>query len=318
MLGHHRRPTGSAIPVPGAADPVVPRVTQSITATVRIAGPQQLRLQAHGSGRERGSHLSVASDDLLIYLHDQAAARVYAGAWIDAWYLASQLPQRLEPTPPRSEQGPVMLIRGYGTETVQHLYDPARRAVMIRLGGLTWLVYDQAAWQTSTDTWWRLNRIAPDILASSYHPDQRPRRRPPHAPRPEADLGVSSGPAAPDRAGAMTTRHRRAATSPAVVHIPRPTVASPAGRADRVRHVHVTFPSDPAAGGGAGGVHGCDRGAGRLRTASSAPRGGSHGAVGAARAVRTGDPRRRERARRGRGLWGSPPTTWPWFGEPAR
>ncbi len=72
-----------------------PSAGQHIQAVVSIAGEQELRLDTHGSGNRRdwGGHIAISSDNLLIYLHDQVAARMYAAAWIDAWYIVSELPR---------------------------------------------------------------------------------------------------------------------------------------------------------------------------------------------------------------------------------
>src|SRR6476469_9616951 len=76
-----------------------PSAGQQILATVSIAGEQELAVDTHGSGNRRdwGGHIAVATDNLLIYLHDQLAARQYAEAWIDAWYNASRLPKTVRP-----------------------------------------------------------------------------------------------------------------------------------------------------------------------------------------------------------------------------
>src|SRR6478752_4411337 len=57
-----------------------PSAGQQILATVDIAGEQDLRLDTHGSGNRKdwGGHIAVSTDNLLIYLHDQIAARLYA------------------------------------------------------------------------------------------------------------------------------------------------------------------------------------------------------------------------------------------------
>jgi len=73
---------------------IEPRISQLISATIHLAGEQDLRVDTYGSRAQRGGHIAVASDSLLIYLHDRKSAKVYADAWIDAWYIASHLPNR--------------------------------------------------------------------------------------------------------------------------------------------------------------------------------------------------------------------------------
>jgi|GEM_PF-5391216 len=69
-----------------------------------LAGEQDLRIDTHGSSADRGGHIAVAGDSLLVYLHDRKAVKVYAEAWIDAWYIASPstFPRTRGPIPNRS------------------------------------------------------------------------------------------------------------------------------------------------------------------------------------------------------------------------
>jgi hypothetical protein len=85
---------------------------------VSIAGEQQLNLDPHDSGNRRdwGGHVALSSDNLLIYLHDQVAARMYANAWIDAWYIASKLPR-----PPTRGRRHVTMVRARGSDAVDHV-----------------------------------------------------------------------------------------------------------------------------------------------------------------------------------------------------
>ncbi len=79
----------------------LPSAGQHIQALVSIAGEQDLQLDTHGSGNRHdwGGHIALSSDNLLVYLHDQVAAKLYARAWIDAWYIASN--SRKPSTPDR-------------------------------------------------------------------------------------------------------------------------------------------------------------------------------------------------------------------------
>ncbi|WP_420119917.1 hypothetical protein [Nakamurella sp.] len=141
-----------------------PSAGQQILATVSIAGEQQLTLDTHGSGHRRdwGGHIAVATDNLLIYLHDQLAARQYAGAWIDSWYNASRLPKTVQTRP--ATHGPVMMARAHGTDTVDHVFDAAHNVALIRIGGLTWRIHDQAAWASTERKWREVSALAPLVL----------------------------------------------------------------------------------------------------------------------------------------------------------
>jgi hypothetical protein len=158
-----------------------PRVNQLISATIHVAGEQDLRIDSYGSHADRGGHIAVASDSLLIYLHDQKSAKVYADAWINAWYIAAHLPKQVE-TAPRGETGPVMMVRAYGSDTVRHVHDPARDIAVIRIGRLAWLLHDQAAWTSAAATWRKVADIAPLLLAPN-NTGPLPRREG-HRPRP--------------------------------------------------------------------------------------------------------------------------------------
>lgn len=141
-----------------------PRISQLISATIHLTGDQDLRVDTFGSRTDRGGHIAIASDSLLIYLHSQKAANLYAKAWIDSWYVASRLPERLA-TDPRPDPGPVMMVRAYGSESVQHVHDPARGAAMIRIGRLTWILHDQAAWTSTTAAWRKVEELAPLVIS---------------------------------------------------------------------------------------------------------------------------------------------------------
>jgi len=141
-----------------------PSVGQQITATISIAGEQQLTLDTHGSDNRRdwGGHIAVATDNLLIYLHDQLAARQYAEAWIDAWYNVSRLPKFVATGP--ASHGPVMMVRAHGTDTVDHVFDAANNVAIIRIGGLTWRIHDQSAWASTERKWREVSALAPLVL----------------------------------------------------------------------------------------------------------------------------------------------------------
>ena len=148
-----------------------PSVGQQILATVSIAGEQQLAVDTHGSGNRRdwGGHIVVATDNLLIYLHDQLAARQYAGAWMDAWYNVSRLPESVETGP--ASHGPVMMVRAHGTDSVDHVFDSARNVALIRIGALTWRIHDQTAWAGTERKWREVSALAPLVLpVTRYKP----------------------------------------------------------------------------------------------------------------------------------------------------
>jgi hypothetical protein len=159
-----------------------PSAGQQILATVGIAGEQQLTLDTHGSGHRRdwGGHIAVATDNLLIYLHDQLAARQYAGAWIDSWYNASRLPKTVQTRP--ATHGPVMMVRAHGTDTVDHVFDAAHNVALIRIGGLTWRIHDQAAWASTEQKWREVSALAPIVLPVTRYKSPKATDTQPHPP----------------------------------------------------------------------------------------------------------------------------------------
>ena len=152
-----------------------PSAGQHIQAVISIAGEQELRLDTHGSGNRRdwGGHIALSSDNLLIYLHDQVAARMYASAWIDAWYIASKLPEAVDTGP--SAHGPVTMVQAHGSDAVDHVHDVARNVALIKIGGLTWRIHDQAAWASTEQKWREVSALAPMVLPTRrYEPSRKP------------------------------------------------------------------------------------------------------------------------------------------------
>ena len=84
---------------------------------------------------------------------------MYAGAWIDAWYIASRLPKTVDTGP--ADHGPVMMVRAHGSDSVDHVFDAARNVALIRIGGLTWRIHDQAAWASTEQKWREVSALAP-------------------------------------------------------------------------------------------------------------------------------------------------------------
>jgi hypothetical protein len=152
-----------------------PSAGQQILATVDVAGEQDLRLDTHGSGNRKdwGGHIAVSTDNLLIYLHDQLAARQYAEAWIDAWYNVSRLPKSVETGP--AAHGPVMMVRAHGSDSVDHVFSSAQNLAIIRIGGLTWRIHDQVAWASTECKWREVSALAPLVLPVSRYQSAKPR-----------------------------------------------------------------------------------------------------------------------------------------------
>lgn len=144
-------------------NPVPPtNYTQTLFATLWLAGEQTVQINTHGV-RGPGSHICVGAEQVLIYLHDPNAATSYAKAWIDAILLIDRLPDRLYDITPQ-HTGPALMVRAHGHDQVAHVFDVAQQAVVIRVGNLTWLVRDKAAYSTMRQAWQQVMEMAPIIL----------------------------------------------------------------------------------------------------------------------------------------------------------
>jgi len=135
--------------------------TQTIYASLWIAGAQQVGVDTHGV-RGPGSHIAVAAEQVLIYLHDITAANAYANAWIDAALIANQLPATVAVT--EQHTGPALMVRAHGHDEIRHGWDPTLQALLIRIGNFTWRVRDRAAYDTMRAAWLQVREIAPIIL----------------------------------------------------------------------------------------------------------------------------------------------------------
>lgn len=140
-------------------------LTQTISVTIRVTGPQAVTVDTHGGRGETGSYIAVLADHTATYVCDVRAARTYAHAWIDAAEIARRfLPETLATAGPQDDS-PGIVMRAHGRDHVRQLNDPSRGALAIRVGQVIWLVQDRVAYRDMTAAWRQELELAPIILA---------------------------------------------------------------------------------------------------------------------------------------------------------
>ncbi len=146
-----------------------PHLTQTISVTIRVTGPQNVTVETHGGRGDLGSYIAVLADHTATYVYDVRAARTYAGAWIDAAEIGRRfLPESLLSAGAHDDSHGIV-IRAHGRDHVRQLNDPARGALAIRVGQVIWLVQDRIAYRDMTAAWRQVLDLAPIILARPAH-----------------------------------------------------------------------------------------------------------------------------------------------------
>lgn len=161
--------------------PTTTGTTQSISVGIRAAGDQQVTVDTHGCRGDRSGYISVTADGVVVYAYDPRAAATYAAAFIDLTGspLLHQLPERIdEVTVPErhcADDSPAIVIRAHGHDQTRHFAvpgrDDARGAVGIRIGQVTWLIQDRAAYRAYTAAyraytaaWRQVHNLTPIVL----------------------------------------------------------------------------------------------------------------------------------------------------------
>lgn len=152
--------------------------TQHITATIALAGDTDWTVASHGHG-EPGSQITLGVGDILLFLRDRAAADTYTRAWLTgpAAFIARRLPERAALDPkPTAAAAPTLAVHATGRDIVTAW--PQSGALVLRIGRLTWLVYDQAAYQVQQSAWTTVQQLADIVLPGrAQHPNHRPRKK---------------------------------------------------------------------------------------------------------------------------------------------
>ena len=149
---------------------------QHISVTLQLAGTPEFTFSTHGDGKASpGSHIIVGSGDCcLIYLHDRAAVRTYAGAWLSKHtaLLAGNLPAASILPPAPGGQLPSLLIHATGEDHTS--IGPGKDGLIVRIGKVTWICRDQEAFTGQQHIWATVLQLAKIILPE---PEWRRARR---------------------------------------------------------------------------------------------------------------------------------------------
>ena len=151
-------------------------ITQHITATVALAGGQDVAIDTHGTGlgagtSRDGSHLSVAYAGVILWFHDRRTVDRYASAWTTLILatLGRDLPAAATLTVQRTAHRPITLaVRAHHEDVIQRMRRP--EALLITIGYVTWAVYDGDAFYEQVDLWSRVKTLSDLILPDAYLP----------------------------------------------------------------------------------------------------------------------------------------------------
>lgn len=151
--------------------------TQAITVKIEITGTQNVRIVSSDVGA--GSHISITTGVTMVTLQDLAAVDTYCGAWLHPVDMASLLPvtsasrvqvpasiahEVRQPGRKMAVAGPSLLIRAYGQDSVGLAFDRSRRAMLVRIGTVTWTVTDRLAYDSMTTAYRKAERMAQLVL----------------------------------------------------------------------------------------------------------------------------------------------------------
>lgn len=155
----------------------VPIANQVITATIALAGRQHPTIDTHGTG-EPGSMITVIVGTALIRLHDQLAVATYTQAWTTfaARHYGPKLPESRELTAANGAE-PAITVEARGQDQADSF--PGDGFLVVRIGRLSWAVYDRQAYTEQVETWTTISQLSEIVLPRHYDGIQRgPSRRP--------------------------------------------------------------------------------------------------------------------------------------------
>src|SRR6478609_6905672 len=145
---------------------------QAITAAVVVSGYQRPQISAHGDGGA-GSQILVKIGNCMLHMQDYRGAVLYHRTWSnsDAPSFSLELP-KYRPVPwRRLAPRPTLMVevRGgseYGDETKVWMDD--QRRLLIRIGQLTWAMYDRHAHDSLALAFKMVRDVADDMLPRKY------------------------------------------------------------------------------------------------------------------------------------------------------
>lgn len=150
-------------------------VTQHVTATLSLVGRQDVTVDSHGTDAGPGSHITVAFAGVILWLFDRQAVRAYHHVWSKtaARVYAASLPatRDLEVTPV-GQFAPTVAVRATAEDHPD--VQPRGNCLIVKMGHISWAVYDRAAFDHQVATWERLVQLADLVLPEKHLPTRRP------------------------------------------------------------------------------------------------------------------------------------------------
>lgn len=147
-----------------------PRTTgETVGVTIIATGPQAVTVYVTGTGQ--GAHLAVVTASVMVTVHDQAALRTYASIWSDMRADTLGLPRLRSVTIDKAgQQMPGLVVVAHGADRAVGLRRTARNDIAIRIGYVTWILADMAAFLSMTEAWEQAHRVGITHLPKTARP----------------------------------------------------------------------------------------------------------------------------------------------------
>ena len=147
-------------------DRLYPEGQPALTATINLAGTYEPSIDTHSEGA--GAHISLTIGMIVLVFLDQAAVSVYRQAWLtEVTMYRGMLPAQTSlPTTAAPPVGLTARIRGnerYNAGVAGHGHP-----MVIRIGAITWVCHDQAAYDSVAGAITRNAELATLILPARY------------------------------------------------------------------------------------------------------------------------------------------------------
>ena len=148
-----------------SSTPAARRISQHLVVTVVLSGAAPAAITAHG--QDSGSHIALAAGSVAIWLQDQDAVNTYTDAWLDG--VAAETHRFLPPyrptdAPVSADYFPGLAITARGSDYRHAIYDPRIQELSIRVGYVTWIIRDRAAYDALALAWGRVRLLSPLVF----------------------------------------------------------------------------------------------------------------------------------------------------------
>ncbi len=145
-------------------------VTQHVTATLSLVGRQEVTIDSHDSDGP-GSHITVAFAGVILWFYDLPSVQAYRRVWTEtaARIYAASLPATRDlAVTPVGQFAPTVGVRAAAGDAPD--VQPRGDCLIVKMGHITWAVYDRAAFDHQVTTWQRVGQLADLILPDRYIP----------------------------------------------------------------------------------------------------------------------------------------------------